>query len=53
MAAAMVVLSPLLVGTWEASRLVEVNQVLANAAREGGAPGLHRPGVLLGLRRAD
>ena len=27
---------PLLVGTWEAGRMVEVQQVLSNAAREGG-----------------
>jgi Flp pilus assembly protein TadG len=30
------VLFPLLIGIWEVTRLVEVQQLLANAAREGG-----------------
>jgi Flp pilus assembly protein TadG len=35
-AVVLVLLMPLLVGLWEVGRLVEVQQILANAAREGG-----------------
>ena len=36
MAVSSLVLAPLLVGMWEVGRIVEVQQILGNAAREGG-----------------
>jgi Flp pilus assembly protein TadG len=35
-AASLIVLVPLLLGTWEVGRLVQVQQMLNNAVREGG-----------------
>jgi Flp pilus assembly protein TadG len=35
-AVVLILIAPLLVGVWEVGRLVEVHQILANAAREGG-----------------
>lgn len=36
MAVVFIILVPVLLGTWEVGRLVEVQQLLKNAAREGG-----------------
>jgi Flp pilus assembly protein TadG len=35
-AVVIILLAPLLIGVWEVGRLVEVQQILSNAAREGG-----------------
>jgi Flp pilus assembly protein TadG len=36
MAVAAILLAPLLIGIWDFGRMIEVQQLLANAAREGG-----------------